>query len=566
MIRRTNTASGAYLLRRAAHLAKSVVPKFGKRREVIDGYIVEGARSGERRTATVLDLPGTLTSFGVAGENGIHTNYGSPTRDFFDPRQAEQEVDGPLMTDGYPPQSQYFILGNPPPSNHSLYVEGTPWEGDAGVYHAVLTRDATVGTATRPYWLMVRYQPAGVGDGRRGAVISHEVLKDLAPGYDVVTRESLSYTPQTLPIPHGREVGDEVVLAIQMIQVRTSPSGAKDAINAVLMLWLNLKTGEIGRSYLYQFDAAAHPLFELSVMSWTTTSGTTDAWPETSASLLRFSTQAGPIQLAFMARTKRAYQRAPSDGRVVNLWAVCVLTVVDGDTVVDTYHSGDVRDAPDSPFIAQLAGATSDHYTYGDTFHVYNGKVGIWRQAWARQTASPYHGAQVAETAWFDVDGARVTTAAALGARPETTSADSDYGIGTYVTGGQFFTRVSDTVFAEGWHGLDGKPVVGFFDSADDSVWVEQCFDTWQPATQRTSLVSAACYQREVRSEAGEVIVPHGLLIFGDPGGDYPMLATKRGATWVRVPVQNYGKAGTAYVGNPLSTRPYGQLFASDDL
>lgn len=65
MIRRTNTASGAYLLRRAMTLANTIHGKNGKRREVTDGFIVEGDKINGRERATVLDLPWAIQLVGV---------------------------------------------------------------------------------------------------------------------------------------------------------------------------------------------------------------------------------------------------------------------------------------------------------------------------------------------------------------------------------------------------------------------------------------------------------------------------------------------------------------------
>lgn len=64
MIRRSNTASGAYLLRRAAKLAKSVVPTYGSKSEVVDGYILRGRRANVRFVAEVLDPPAWLVLVG----------------------------------------------------------------------------------------------------------------------------------------------------------------------------------------------------------------------------------------------------------------------------------------------------------------------------------------------------------------------------------------------------------------------------------------------------------------------------------------------------------------------
>ena len=49
--RRTNSASGAYLLRRAAALARSLVGQYAQKTQTLDGYLVRGRKAGDRRTA-----------------------------------------------------------------------------------------------------------------------------------------------------------------------------------------------------------------------------------------------------------------------------------------------------------------------------------------------------------------------------------------------------------------------------------------------------------------------------------------------------------------------------------
>ncbi|OLU22901.1 hypothetical protein BVH03_21860 [Pseudomonas sp. PA15(2017)] len=65
MIRKTNTASGSYLLRRAAKLAKSIVSRFGIKHEFFDGFIVRGRRVGKNYSAEVYDPPAWLVVVGT---------------------------------------------------------------------------------------------------------------------------------------------------------------------------------------------------------------------------------------------------------------------------------------------------------------------------------------------------------------------------------------------------------------------------------------------------------------------------------------------------------------------
>lgn len=74
-----NSASGAKWLRRAKTLALSVAGSVGVKREILDGYIIEGRRVGDIRKATVIDLPGRLFLFGpnaVLGDRGAQEFYG----------------------------------------------------------------------------------------------------------------------------------------------------------------------------------------------------------------------------------------------------------------------------------------------------------------------------------------------------------------------------------------------------------------------------------------------------------------------------------------------------------
>lgn len=573
MIKRTNSASGAYLLKRAARLAKEVRQKYGRKTEIVDGFIVEGKRTKDRYTATVLEPPGTLVSFGAFGTIGVHATYAAPLRSFFDPRRGPSTpgAEAPeLMLDGVQPEVVAFVYGTPPAPSRRLYTEGTPWEGNAGVYHLTITDNPAVSGATRPYWLQLHHQPAGAGDGRAGFVMSDSILRQMAPGYDVVLRETTSNQPGSLPIPTGCEVGDYVFVTIQMIQARTAPSGLKSPCNAVLMFLFDSKNGGFPWWRVYKFDDASNPYFRPEVMNWTDQSGSYSLWADASASLLRVEKYADKIAVGFIARTQRAYQVSADDANVVRLWSVGVLTIQTEPEVVnwtytDAFHYPDVRDGQECPFITPL-GASPNYYTYGDYFRIYNGKVGIWRQVWERPLTDPDFDSrsQYPEKAWFHIDGQFVTDATTLGYRAEGTTADDETGTGTYFNSGQFNSKASYNLFLEAWYRVpDDKPVVVVVNASTYAITIEDCFSAWSPSTLRSGLLSVTCYQREVwRDEV--LLVPAGVLAFADTGGEHPVVALKRGDQWEEYPAVNYGRAGVAYTGNPLLTKPYGYLFAGD--
>lgn len=58
--KRVTSASGAKWIRRAETLARSIKAASGVRRNVVDGYIIEGRRTGKNLQATVLDPQGTI--------------------------------------------------------------------------------------------------------------------------------------------------------------------------------------------------------------------------------------------------------------------------------------------------------------------------------------------------------------------------------------------------------------------------------------------------------------------------------------------------------------------------
>lgn len=120
MIKRSNTASGVYLLKRAAALALAVIPRFGKRTEIIDGYIVEGKRVGDQRVATVIDTPGQVIALDNANDPRGDT-YAVGTRDGMDSRIGVK--DGPYTAENTTPgwyPLRYRALG-------FSTEPGTPW-------------------------------------------------------------------------------------------------------------------------------------------------------------------------------------------------------------------------------------------------------------------------------------------------------------------------------------------------------------------------------------------------------------------------------------------------------
>lgn len=172
MIKRTNTASGAYLLKRAARLAERIVPKYGSRTEVIDGYLVRGERRGDRRVATVLDTPAYLVIVGASNtttwpyslqppwQSGMCLT--APTgRDAFSPPGNMQPIDAlntpasiaPPVWSGDPPDPATTLSmtwGARPASGAGICMTTTAIEADS-------TKSYPFAYGTGRVWLMVGY-------------------------------------------------------------------------------------------------------------------------------------------------------------------------------------------------------------------------------------------------------------------------------------------------------------------------------------------------------------------------------------------------------------------------
>lgn len=92
--RRTNAAAATRWLRRAESLARRVVPTYGSKREVIDGYLLRGSKAQGDLVAEVLDLPAYVLFLGfnrlrpgivfayAAGAVGSRDDLRPPHREF----------------------------------------------------------------------------------------------------------------------------------------------------------------------------------------------------------------------------------------------------------------------------------------------------------------------------------------------------------------------------------------------------------------------------------------------------------------------------------------------------
>ena len=239
MIRRTNTASGAYLLKRAEALARSIVARFGKRTEVIDGYLIEGKRVGEQRIATVLDTPCQVLSLDNANDPRGNV-YGVGTRDTMDSRSGM--VDGPYTADSTAPN--WYPLAYRPLGFST--EPGTPWAlsipwrkrftSPRDAIRAGVVRIKAINEAF-PYDV-TEQMPVGTQvfagvevypnqGGQPSWMLSEAVVDRLAPGYLLFPRTNLGYmTWQYQGQPPTTAGGGGMTLLVVPIVTGADPDNA----------------------------------------------------------------------------------------------------------------------------------------------------------------------------------------------------------------------------------------------------------------------------------------------------------------------------------------------------
>lgn len=194
--RRVDSAGAARWIRRAERLARNLKQPYAAKREIIDGYVVEGRRSGDRRFASVIDLPGVFALFRRVD---VHTrdidvlssHAQSPTRRLmleeyerpddprefplplqFEPEPADLYIDSSVVM-GAPPE-QAAVVGHSPPVV-------TP----RGVTSAVLIASPPTPqlfgplwvdySAIQDVWIQVRFYPAG-GGAYKSILVNEQIL------------------------------------------------------------------------------------------------------------------------------------------------------------------------------------------------------------------------------------------------------------------------------------------------------------------------------------------------------------------------------------------------------
>lgn len=620
MIRRSNTASGAYLLKRAERLARTVVPRYGKKTEFVDGYLVEGKRTGNIEVATVLDLPGELVSFGDAAGGAMERVYDAPTRDVFDPRiavaeyypfmQSSRDVIPRYHADEDGPADRH-VLGEPPPVNlfPIRITEGAPVEGERGVYccSLVTTNSTWPITDTAPVWLEVHYHRCGPADGRMGAIIHRSVLESLAPGYSVFPGAQWSVGPPQVqgvymswPHSDASEYQDGVVITTLMRRLSESPDDpeALSVNTASLTFYLDLKLGQVVWHSLYTFDNASHPAFVREVLpvmlDLQSPDGeqpppTTNVWTWQEIARAGIEVVGDQIIVAFVVRARRPVWRYPVGGDLPynvlvfrKFFALCTLTITPGSPPVDEFSNADCWCSATSPAMDLIPGAdvAMMEASLNVPFLVSGQAYVSWYTL--ERPATDYAGHDYDTygiVRYPDVErhyyGSTVwATAQATGLTSDWTDngnslQQADIAMIGHATrrSDPFQTRVSDDTVAFTMYRFDGSRMYTVIMATGASYVMIRPFAGYSAtADAAQGKYGLTCPQREVRDKDGNVVTPYLLLAHAKAtidGVETPVVAIRYGSSpaWYRYQAGAYADRGVAYVGNPLMARPYGHLF-----
>lgn len=235
VIKRTTTSGGARWLRRAQSLASSLGGSVGVRREIHDGFIVEGKKVGAHRFASVIDIPGQLAMMGANAVTGrIADLVPCGLRDPFSPYTPPSE---PKLGEQGPGDNQVLLWGAPVAPGALSIAYGSAQGCRNAVYRAdVLATDTDS-------WLRVNAEAVGIPDRQRSIVIHEGVLKQVAPGLEHVARNQVGPARLQEPLPLASERGLDVFIATNMFKLESTPTTGgmyHTAQASLLLLRVNL--------------------------------------------------------------------------------------------------------------------------------------------------------------------------------------------------------------------------------------------------------------------------------------------------------------------------------------
>lgn len=565
MIKRSNSPSGMYLLKRAAALAKRVVPQYGKKTEIVDGYIVEGRRVDDQFIATVLELPGALLTVGpgTPTDPGLYGRYDGPLRESFDPRLSvplSVSADG---VDGVPPGD--VISFGQPMDNPVLVAEASVHEAEGCIVAPAILASQPINaswTGVAPsttLWLLFK---AFGRDALPSVSIDDATVRQLTGGYDLVARDLSSQSQlRGSPFVACYQLGTALYVAVPVERMDGSlPIGA---------CWVFALTPGIvdGESVM---GIPWHRLIELADMGAATL---TPAGLGGSLDLLAIAARNVPDVGVEVTVTGRARVVRPTSGIAVDNH-LCTgrlfAQVTNGAALSVTATDLDVLGGADNPLIGATGADPAKFYCMvtGDVLLPYSGGL-VEHSGFIAGDRKPMDEGVLSAT--VAVERSKMVTKAA-GKTTTQYSNSLGWGVTDAQVGGGVWSRIDGAIArvigfaptvrdgqAYSYMIRDGYSNVGAGLVTPDGV-----VDVYSPNIPTVQL-QLSIYQREVVDADGQVLCPFGAVVTAvDLSDQMPKIAVAKGGftdmTFVAAPT--YARQGTYYLGNPLAARAYGELFA----
>lgn len=252
MKRRTNAAAGAYLLRRAARLAEAIRTRNGRKREIIDGFLLEGRKANGVASATVIDAPGRVVVLG--GNPPDRPNIATYTLGARDGYSSQLGApDGPYtvaeLADGV--WAQYAFLVGFNEGDHDLYAGAAllrPIQVVQGERTTLSWSVAATPDVSFPYDITDQL-PLGAEpysavtllpspSSRAGYVLGETEVDRLAPGYQLMPRTDVGYMSfqyQGMP-PVGATVDTHTLVVLPVVTDADPYSAASWGRSALLFV------------------------------------------------------------------------------------------------------------------------------------------------------------------------------------------------------------------------------------------------------------------------------------------------------------------------------------------
>lgn len=574
MIRRSNTASGVYLLRRAATLAKGIRAKFGKRTEVHDGCLVEGRRSGGRLFATVIEPPGGVALVGPY-DGMVLARVGAPAREFFSPSYPLQEPRAGLFGERQPFSGYLFSLGPPVPTGAASLAVGHAHVGARAVYYpaALYTGElTTAGLASAEVWLRVLITGTGASPTPRSFSIHQSVVQAAAPGYDLIPRNVATATEWgSLPIATVCELDGLVIVAVQVAKGRTGTIDLPKVTQGVVVLALDLATRQVVWTAFQSAEAMPSGFVPQELG---TNEGST--WAQSAFyHLTAAPRQDGSVQVVGFYQVDRQDQTSDGGPAIVPIMAVADLTFSPGVASAYMVHA-DVRAPASSPIVAEL-GADPGFVLRPLLPHVVDNKIAVeayrYKRApnWGYDPSGPDFDLEPPFSHVF-FDGTQVSTASTLGSmevRQPAVSSD----IGVILNPNQLTDKVGAGTVAYKGRELEGRGLGVTFVKAGAAKF-EQLVAEWS-GTIIGELISVSCPQQEVRDSDGLLLVPCVVItLFSAGANDDTFIGVRKGPVWPedgavadhmqywrKYPIDTWAQLGAVYTGNPLTLADHGRMF-----